>query len=212
MKEMAEAVNRADGVIRGLLDFSAPRRLEAVPLDLNKIVEGALKMVRVELKGAFTIERELQPQLPLVPLDAAKVSQVFINLFTNAVHAMHEGGTLRVRTYARQLTGVGQNIGGNRSEAFRGVGQRLVVAEIEDSGTGIPEDKLAKVFDPFFTTKPTGVGTGLGLSVAKTIIDLHGGTIDLANRPEGGLRVTIMFQADSTPAARPDRVPQHGST
>jgi signal transduction histidine kinase len=70
----------------------------------------------------------------------------------------------------------------------------IVVAEIEDTGPGIPEDKLAKIFEPFFTTKPTGKGTGLGLSVVKTIIDLHGATIDLRNLPDRGARVTIMFQ------------------
>ena len=107
---------------------------------------------------------------------------------------MGGGGTLFVRTYSKQLTGVGSNISDQRSESFR-VGETIIVAEIDDTGPGIAEDKLAKVFEPFFTTKPTGQGTGLGLSVVKTIIDLHGGTIDLRNLPDAGLRVTSMFQA-----------------
>jgi signal transduction histidine kinase len=100
---------------------------------------------------------------------------------------------LTVRTYAKQLTGIGSNIADQRAESFR-VGQTLVVAEIDDTGHGIPEDRLPKIFEPFFTTKPTGKGTGLGLSVVKTIIDLHGATIDLRNLPTGGTRVTIMFR------------------
>ena len=72
----------------------------------------------------------------------------------------------------------------------------MVVAEIEDSGPGIPQENLAKIFDPFFTTKPTGVGTGLGLPVSKKIIELHSGAIDITNRPEGGVRVTIMLRAE----------------
>jgi signal transduction histidine kinase len=210
LHEMGEAVHRADGVIRGLLDFSAPRQLETHPVDLNQLIEGALKMVRGEMKGAYAIERELQHGLPLLALDAAKISQVFINLFTNALHAMNHGGTLRVRTYSRQLTGVGSNIASSRSEIFRGVGQRIVVAEIDDTGCGIPDEKLAKVFEPFYTTKPTGAGTGLGLSVVKTIIDLHAATIDLANRAEGGVRATIMFQVDA-PAPAPRTAPLAGT-
>jgi signal transduction histidine kinase len=146
------------------------------------------------MKRGCQVRRELQEDLPQLALDADKISQVFVNLFTNSIHAMSGGGTLTVRTYSKQLTGVGSNIADQRSESFR-VGETIVVAEIDDTGPGIPEDKLAKVFEPFFTTKPTGQGTGLGLSVVKTIIDLHGGTIDLRNLPEGGARVTIMFQA-----------------
>ena len=193
LKEMADALDRADGVIRGLLDFSAPKQLEVKREDLNAIINAALKLVRGEMKGAFEIERDLTPNLPLVKLDAGKISQVFINLFTNALHAMGEGGILSVRTYAKQLTGVGANVSDSRSESFR-VGQNIVVAEIDDTGCGIPEEKLAKIFEPFFTTKPTGRGTGLGLSVVKTIIDLHGGTIDIRNLHDAGVRVTLMFQ------------------
>jgi signal transduction histidine kinase len=70
-----------------------------------------------------------------------------------------------------------------------------VVAEVEDTGRGIPEENLAKIFDPFFTTKPTGVGTGLGLSVSKKIIELHGGVLGIRNKTSGsGVRVTVMLK------------------
>lgn len=193
LKEMTDAVQRADSVIHGLLDFSAPKQIEVKREDLNAIVEQALVLVRGESRPGVEIVRELQPRLPALALDAAKISQVFVNLFINALHAMGESGTLTVRTYSKQLTGVGSNIGGTRSESFR-VGGTIVVVEIDDTGHGIPEDKLGKVFEPFFTTKPTGLGTGLGLSVVKTIIDLHGATIDIRNLHDAGARVTIMFQ------------------
>jgi two-component system sensor histidine kinase HupT/HoxJ len=73
-------------------------------------------------------------------------------------------------------------------------GEQLVVLEVHDTGPGIPESQLARVFDPFFTTKPVGVGTGLGLSVVKKIMDLHDGAIAIQNAPEGGTRVTLVFR------------------
>jgi PAS domain S-box-containing protein len=193
IREVAEAVNRADSVIRELLDFSAPKKLALAETDLNKLIEQSLQLTRGERVGEVKVIREFQRDLPLVPLDSGKMSQVFVNLVTNALHAMERGGELTVRTYAKQLTGVGSNIADVRSENFR-VGETLVVAEIDDSGVGIPEDKITKIFEPFFTTKPTGKGTGLGLSVVKTIVDLHGATIDLRNLPGGGTRVTLMFR------------------
>jgi signal transduction histidine kinase len=194
LREIDDAVKRADAVIKGLLDFSAPKKLDVQEEDLNAIIEQSLLLVRGEMKnGTHHVVKELQRGLPPLKVDRLKIGQVFVNVFTNALHAMPGGGTLTVRTHTRQHTGVGENIGDSRSESFR-VGSTLVVVEIDDNGTGIPADKLTKVFDPFFTTKTTGEGTGLGLSVTRSIIDLHGGTIEIHNRPEGGARVTITFE------------------
>jgi PAS domain S-box-containing protein len=194
LTEMREAVRRADNVIRGLLDFSAPRQLELADESLTEVLLHSLMLVRGEMTGRpYKLVTDVPPSLPVLRLDRMKVEQVFVNLMTNAIHAMPEGGTLTVRAYPKQITGVGANIGGSASEAFK-AGDQVVVAEIDDTGCGIPEVKLAKIFDPFFTTKPTGKGTGLGLTVTRTIIDLHGGTIEVANRPEGGARATVMFK------------------
>ncbi len=194
LHDILAAVKRADNVVRGLLDFSAPKNLEVRTQDLNSVITQSLSLVRGELSRGLKVVKELDPQLPPLNLDNIKIGQVFVNIFTNAIHAMGTDGTLTVRTYSKQLTGVGENIGDSRSESFR-IGDRVVFAEVLDTGTGIPSDKLTKVYDPFFTTKPTGKGTGLGLTVTKTIIDLHAGTIDICNRPEGGAKVTIMFKA-----------------
>jgi signal transduction histidine kinase len=70
----------------------------------------------------------------------------------------------------------------------------VVVAEVEDSGHGIPEANLPRVFDLFFTTKPPGIGNGLGLSIAKKIVDLHGGEIQIRNLPAGGVGVAVALK------------------
>ncbi len=77
------------------------------------------------------------------------------------------------------------------------VGSPALTVEIDDTGPGIPDAYLTQAFDPFFTTKPAGQGTGLGLCVARQIIQLHGGTIELRNRAEGGARVTIVLHPPS---------------
>jgi len=184
LDDISGAVKRADEVIRGLLDFSAPKKLEIKEVELNAIIEQALILVRGEMHGeGFQVIKELQAGLPPLKLDSLKIGQVFINVFTNAIHSMGDGGTLTVRTFTRQRAGTGP-----------GTGETEVVTEVDDTGPGIPEEQIGKLFDPFFTTKPTGKGTGLGLTVTKTIVDLHGGTIDIHTRPEGGARVTLKFK------------------
>ena len=195
MRAMRDAVHRADAIIRGLVDFSANRRLDATPHDLNAMIRRALLLVKHELTGSHvSLVTEFLQDPPAVLLDPTKIQQVFVNLFINAVQAMPEGGTLTVRSYTRRLSAAPYDAGSRQAERFR-AGDYVVVAEVDDTGTGIPPDKLSKVFDPFFTTKPTGRGTGLGLTVTRKIIELHHGTISIANRDEGGARVTLMFKA-----------------
>jgi len=195
LQDMNNAVKRANSVVRGLLDFSAPSELGLNTEELNSVVEQSLSLVRHELaKYHINAVRELSECLPPVTLDRNKSEQVFVNIFLNAIHAMPEGGTLTIKTYTKQLTEVGHNVGSRKADDFS-IGETVVMAEVEDTGTGIPKDQLSEVFDPFFTTQSTGKGTGLGLTVTKKIIDLHGGTINIGNRKEGGARVTIMFKA-----------------
>lgn len=194
-RAMRDAVHRADAIIRGLVDFSANRQLDAAPQDLNAMIRRSLLLVKHELTGNHvSLVTDLEPGLPEVLLDGTKVQQVFVNLFINAVQAMPGGGTLTVRTSTRRLTEATWDAGSRQAERFR-VGDYVVIARVEDTGTGIPPDKLHKVFDPFFTTKPTGRGTGLGLTVTRKIIELHHGAISISNREEGGARVTLMFKA-----------------
>ena len=75
-------------------------------------------------------------------------------------------------------------------------GDSVVIADIFDTGTGVPEDKIGKLFDPFFTTKPVGKGTGLGLSVCHKIMELHTGWIGIKNRKDGGAQVTILLKPE----------------
>jgi signal transduction histidine kinase len=157
------------------------------------VVEQALSLVQHELvRARVTVVTELGKDIPPLKLNRNKIEQVFVNLFMNAVQAMPEGGTLTIRTAAKRGSKLGPVVGGRKTGPRRS-GETLVVAELEDTGTGIPEDKLDRVFDPFFTTKPVGQGTGLGLPVTRKIIELHGGTMDIRNRQAGGVRVTLTF-------------------
>ncbi len=194
--DMHEALKRADLIIHGLLDFSVPRALDLRAEDLTALVEQSLGLVRHEMSASpIKLVRELAEKMPPAWLDKNKIKQVLVNVLTNAIHSMPQGGTLTVRTYPRRLQGgeIDRDAGSRLANRFR-TGETVAVTEVLDTGTGISEEKLAKIYDPFFTTKPTGKGTGLGLTVTKKIVELHGGSIDVRNRPEGGVIVTILFK------------------
>jgi PAS domain S-box-containing protein len=219
---MHDAVERADTIVRGLVDFSANRQLNLVTQDVEAVIAQSLVLVRHELTNAHVSvaqerhaagEAQDQPRLPRVTMDAVKIQQVLVNLFMNAIHAMGDGGTLTVRAYSQKLTEAepqtARNEGSRKAGRFR-VGDEVVIAEVDDTGCGIPPEKLDKIWDPFFTTKPTGRGTGLGLSVTRKIVELHEGSIVIANRQGGGVRATLMFHAVPQAGAGSSAAPQKG--
>jgi signal transduction histidine kinase len=195
LKEMNEAVERADGVVSDLLEFAAPRELELQDTDLETLVRQSLRFVRHELNAAkVTPVTNFAGRLPSCRLDRNKIKQVLVNLFVNACHAMPAGGTLTIKTSCHQLVTDEEPQGGHRPAAQFRAGDVIFTVDIADTGKGIPAAQLSHVFDPYFTTKPTGKGNGLGLAVTKAIVDLHGGRICINNRNEGGVVVTLALR------------------
>jgi signal transduction histidine kinase len=192
LSDMREAVKRADAIVRDLLYLSVSRQIEMKEENLNAVLTHSLSFVNFDLaRSRVQVRRELAPALPPIRLDKQKLEQVFINLFMNAIHAMPHGGELLLRTSGR----IWPADGIDTSSKFQ-PGDAVVCVEVEDSGVGIPDDKLELIFKPFFTTKPNGLGTGLGLPVSKQIIDLHGGLIYLGRSSLGGARATIVLKAE----------------
>lgn len=187
LQDMRDAIQRANRVIGELLEFSRPDDLTLAPEDFHVIIDRALSLVKLEMRRHHVdAVRQFCEPLPALPMDKNKIEQVLVNIFMNAIQVMPQGGTLTVRT---SIAPAGEN------------GPGALTVEIDDTGSGIRDAYLAKIFEPFFTTKGAGQGTGLGLCVARQIIRLHGGTIELANRAEGGTRATIVLNLN--PRSKP---------
>ena len=198
IQEMLDAVQRANGVIQDLLDFASPRELGMQPRSLNALLEKALRFVRHDItKSDIKVVKHLAEGLPEAIVDPTKIEQAFINLITNACHAMPGGGTLTVTTRERVITAAEspRHDSGDRSGIRFRAGEPVITIEIRDTGVGVAPEKLSRIFEPFFTTKSTGKGTGLGLSVTQKIVDLHRGKISIENHPEGGVIASITLKA-----------------
>lgn len=180
LKYMEEAVYRADSVIKGLLDFSASSKLDLRPADLNSIIDKSLLITKHQFdKYHIQLIKDFAPGLPEFKIDKNKIEHVFVNLILNAIQAMPGGGKLTIKTYLEEAAGEG----------------RWLVSQFEDTGKGIPQDIRDKIFDPFFTTKRDIGGTGLGLTIVKNIVQMHGGKIAVENRKDGpGVKAVVMFK------------------
>lgn len=160
LEEIERAAVRCKKIVSDLLDFSRlSKPKDRQPLDVNPLLEKLFPFLKMEFKSwNIDLVTELDAAIPRVIGSANQLQQVFLNLITNACHAMPKGGKLTVRTEVRP----------DRS---------AVLVRVIDTGVGIPKANMSKIFDPFFTTKEPGKGTGLGLSVSYRIIKEHKGSI-----------------------------------
>lgn len=177
---------RCAEIVRSLLMFARSAPISFQAADLNALVRDALLLIEHQLERWNRIEviTELAENLPPLQCDANRISQVLINLLTNARDAMPNGGTLTIRTMHRPH-------------------RREVVLQVQDTGQGIPEEIRSQIFTPFFTTKPLGEGTGLGLSIVLGIVHQHGGRIEVDSTPNQGTLFTLTFPEDFLPPPAP---------
>jgi PAS domain S-box-containing protein len=182
IRDMRDAIQKANEVIFELLDYSSPHKVLMEPADINELISRVLGLMRHNFnEKSITVESALGEDIEPVRLDGPKMEQVFINLFLNAISVMPKGGVLTVRSGTMRMQSSGSNVSNAMNELFR-IGDQIVFVEVLDSGTGLSRDDELKAFDPFYSTKATGEGTGLGLSVTRNIIDMHHGMITLKNR------------------------------
>ncbi len=196
IRDMREAIKKANSVIFELLDYSSPHKISMEPANINELISRVVSLMRHNFNEAgIGVDEVLNEKIEPVRIDTPKMDQVFINLFLNAISFMKKGGTLTVRTDLIRMKSAGSNVSSAMTELFR-IGDQIVVIEIMDTGTGLTKNDESKAFDPFYSTKSTGDGTGLGLSVTRSIIDMHHGMITLKNRQDSpGACVRILLPA-----------------
>ena len=193
LETMEEAILAADKIITNLMRFSERRRLDRERVNLSDLVVTCLKLLGDKISSSGVLVSLDTTEVCPANIDVAQIETAVLNVITNALQAMPDGGTLTIHTRVRQVEAgeVFFDEGARTGNELR-PGDEAVVLEIADTGLGIPEEKRSTVFDAFYTTRPTGQGTGLGLTVAKKIVDLHGGTLKLESRP-GGTGVLVTF-------------------
>jgi len=177
---------RASDVIQHLRSLLRKHALEIQSLDINELITEVLRLAAADgQRRRVHFAREFAADLPPVPGDRVHLQQVLLNLLLNAMDAMAETPIPRRRVTFRT----------------RRVGEAAVEVAVIDTGSGIAEDRLRHIFDSFFTTKKEGMG--LGLSIARSIIESHRGTLTVVNNPDGG--ATFAF---TLPVAKPEPGPE----
>ena len=161
LKLIEHEVHRCKGIVEGVLDFSRPKPAVRSLIDVNAVLDKTLFLLKHHSRfKKLRVEVEPQIKLPLVLASEEQLVQVVMALLLNAMDAMHERGTITLRT---------------RGDAARDA----VLVEVVDQGDGIRSAELSKIFEPFYTTKPPGRGTGLGLSICYSLVAEHGGRIEV---------------------------------
>ena len=196
LEQALTAAHRARELTRQILSFSRKADGCNKPLNLNTLVKETLKLLRASIPATIDIQQQLDGDGSLVLANATQMHQVLMNLCTNATQAMGDkGGTLTVRLDKRILIGTGA-LGEGVSPG------RYVELTVTDTGPGIQPELRELIFDPYFTTKAEGQGTGLGLSVARSIVQNYRGTIRVVDREGRGAAFRVLLPATTT-------IPEH---
>ena len=164
-------IEQMSEMVTNLRDFTRLDRNKTVDFDLNKSLRNVIYVARSVIPTTITIEERLDG-MPIVNCHVSQLNQVFLNLINNAAQAIGQDGTITVTSR---------------------VGDAGIEIRVRDNGSGIPASVLPHIFDAYFSTKPEGQGTGIGLSIAREIVENHGGTIAVESTSEQGTTFLVKF-------------------
>lgn len=175
MSGIEEGASRTSEIVKGLRTFARMDGGEPQVFDLHEGLDSTLALLKNQLEDIEVIRQyDASPEIEGFP---GRINQVFMNLLSNAIHAMPDGGWLEIKTRTSR--------------------EDWITVSIQDTGSGITEDIRKKIFDPFFTTKDVGKGTGLGLAISLGIVQQHGGEITVDSQPGHGTCMTISLPVKS---------------
>jgi len=174
LKEIIIQVEAAARITKNLLAFARQSDLEVQPIDMAALLDKTLEMLSFKLTN-IRVENDFEDDLPETKGDLTQLQQVFMNIITNAIHAMSGNGVLKIDV--------------KRDEEF-------IRVEISDNGQGISKEDSRRIFNPFFTTKKVGEGTGLGLSICSGIIARHKGSISVNTKRGKGSTFIVRLPLD----------------
>ena len=180
LKDGIHGIEQISEIVLNLKNFSRLDREKVSDFSVEAGLDSTLLLARNLLKGRVEIHKDYGG-VPHISGSPSQINQVFLNIITNAVHAMPERAEPNVITLRTSMED-----------------QRTVRVEIRDNGNGIPAEVMPKIFDPFFTTKPIGEGTGMGLSISYKIVQEHGGKILVDTQAGVGTVFTILLPVKAT--------------
>ena len=213
LSRVLQLSDRAALLVRQILAFSRKREQERVPVDLGRVLEEAVALLRATLPATIEIRAAVTAEPVVLLADATEMHQVVMNLCTNAAHAMRDrGGILDCRLEIADCRS-------EKTEHFEQSAicnlQSAIKLTVADTGAGMTAEVRERMFDPFFTTKETGEGTGMGLSVVLGIVEGLGGNIRVESEPGRGTRFEVYLPrasgaAPPAPAPAPAPAPGRG--
>ena len=189
--ETLRATRHGQDLTGDLLAFSRRRQLNPEPVAINALVENIVRLLVRTLGATIRVSTATSRDAGVALVDAAALEAAILNVALNARDAMPEGGTLTIRTSRVAISDV------PRSDDDLGIGSYAMLA-LQDTGTGMTPDVVARAFEPFFTTKTGGGGSGLGLSMVYGFAKQSGGTVTIASEPGRGTTVIIFLPLTRT--------------
>jgi PAS domain S-box-containing protein len=198
LEQILTASNRARDLVKQILAFSRQGETECIHLQPAYILKEAIKMLRPTLPTTIEIKKDISQTDDTVFADPTQLNQVFMNLSTNAFHAMEEsGGILEIRMMKVVLSA---------EDLVKDPDTQpgpFIKISVADSGTGIPPEIRDRIFDPYFTTKEMGKGTGMGLAIAHGIVKSYGGLISCYSQPGEGTVFHVFLPVSQEVQQRP---------